>query len=127
MTKYEIIKNWVENVADNDDLVSIVSSVNCWNGALEEYNFYWMDDLDDLFGELRLTEFLDKLAPNFNTGHDGFRDTIYGIESCDISDVAEDIKSNAEEVAEAIAEAMEEYDIDIPSELEEELEEAEEE
>lgn len=127
MTKYEIIKNWVENVADNDDLVSIVSSVNSWNGALEEYNFYWMDELDELFGEMRLTEFLDKLAPNFNTGHDGFRDTYMGIESCDITDVADDIKSNAEEVAEAIAEAMEEDDIDIPSELEEALEEAEEE
>lgn len=117
--KYEIIKNWIENIGDNDDLISVVSSVNSWNGALEEYNFYWMDDLDELFGEMRLTDFLDKLAPNFNTGHDGFKCTIYGIESCDIVDVVNDIKDNAEEIAEAIAEA----DIYLPSELEEALEE----
>jgi hypothetical protein len=123
--KIAIIKNWIEDVASDDDLVSVVNSVTCWNGALGEYNFYWMEDLDELFGEMRLTEFLDKLAPNFNTGHDGFRETIYGIESCDISDVADDIKDNAEEIAEAIAEAMEETDLYLPSSLEDELAEEE--
>lgn len=122
-TKQEIIKNWMENIADNDDLISIIRQVNSWNGSLEEYNFYDMDELDDLFCGVKLTDFLSKLAPNFNHGDDGFRDTIYGIESCSMQDVVDDIKDNIEEVAEAIADAMEEDDIWIPSSLEEELEE----
>ena len=36
-TKQEIIKNWAENIADNDDLISIVRQVNSWNGSLEDY------------------------------------------------------------------------------------------
>lgn len=123
MTKQETIKNWIENTADTNDLISVVSNVNSWNGSLEEYNFYWMEDLDELFGGMRLTEFLDKLSPNFNTGHEGFKDTIYGLESCDAIDVATDIRDNAEEIAEAIAETMGEYDIWLPSSLEELLEE----
>lgn len=122
-TKFEVIKNWMENIADNDDLISIVRQVNGWNGSLEEYNFYDMEDLDELFGGMRLTEFLDKLSSNFNTGHEGFKDTIYGLESCDAIDVVTDIRDNAEEIAEAIAETMGEYDIWIPSSLEELLEE----
>lgn len=120
-TKYEIIKNWIENVADNDDLISIVRQVNGWNGSLEEYNFYDMGELDDLFCDVKLTDFLSKLAPNFNHGDDGFRDTIYGIESCSMQDVVDEIKDNIEEVAEAIADTMEEDDIWIPSTLEDEL------
>lgn len=122
-SKYEIIKNWMENIADNDDLIYIVRQVNSWNGSLEEYNFYDMDELDDLFCGVKLTDFLSKLAPNFNSGDDGFRDTIYGIESCSMQDVVDDIKDNVEEVAEAIANAMEEDDIWIPLSLEELLEE----
>lgn len=121
--KIAIIKNWIENIADTDDLISVVSSVNSWNGNLESYNFYWMDDLNDLFCDCKATELLDKLAPNFNTGHDGFKDTIYGLESCNAIDVATDIRDNAEEIAEAIADAMEEDDIYLPTTLENELEE----
>lgn len=123
MTKQETIKNWIENTADTNDLISVVSGVNSWDGSLEEYTFYWMEDLDELFGEMCLTEFLDKLSPNFNTGHEGFKYTIYGLESCDAIDVATDIRDNAEEIAEAIAKTMGEYDIWLPSSLEELLEE----
>lgn len=122
-TKQEIIKNWIMNIADNDDLISVVSSVNSWNDALSEYRFYWMDELDELFCGCKATELLDKLAPNFNTGHDGFIDTYAGLESCNVIEIATDIRDNAEEVAEAIAEAMEESDIYLPTTLENELEE----
>lgn len=122
-TKFEVIKNWVENIADNDDLISIVRQVNGWNGSLEEYNFYDMDELDELFCDVKLTNFLSDLAPNFNYSDDGFRYTIYGIESCSMQDVVDEIKDNIEEVAEAIADAMEEDNIWISSSLEELLEE----
>ena len=122
MTKYEIIKNWVENIADNDDLVSIVRQVNGYDGSLEEYNYYDMGELDELFCDCKVSEFLEKLAPDFNHADDGFRDTIYGIESCSISDVAENIRANSEEVAECIENNIE-NDIWIPASLENELEE----
>ena len=122
MTKYEIIKNWMMNEASDDDLVSIVRQVNGYDGSLEEYNYYDMGELDELFCDCKVSEFLEKLAPDFNHGDDGFRDTIYGIESCSISDVADEIRSNSEEVAEAIENNLD-NDIWIPASLEEELEE----
>lgn len=120
-SKYEIIKNWIEDIADDSDIIQLVRQVNSWDGSLEEYNFYYMDELDELFGEMKLTDFLSKLAPNFNYSDDGFRDTVYGIESCSIHEVADDIKDNIDEVVEAIADTMEEDDIWIPSSLEEKL------
>lgn len=80
-----------------------------------------MDELDELYGEMKLTDFLSKLAPDFNYSDDGFRATIYGIESCSIHAVADDIKDNIDEVVEAITNAMEEGDIWIPSSLEKKL------
>ena len=120
-SKYEIIKNWIEDIADDSDIIQLVRQVNSWDGSLEEYNFYYMDELDELFCDVKLTDFLSKLAPNFYHGDDGFLDTVYGIESCSIHKVADDIKDNIDEVAEAIADAMEESDIWIPSSLEEKL------
>ena len=122
-SKYEIIKNWIEDIADDSDIIQLVRQVNSWDGSLEEYNFYYMDELDELFCDVKLTDFLSKLAPNFYHGDDGFLDTVYGIESCSIHKVADDIKDNIDEVAEAIADAMEESDIWIPSSLEEKLDE----
>ena len=120
-SKYEIIKNWIEDIADDSDIIQLVRQVNSWDGSLEEYNFYYMDELDELFCDVKLTDFLSKLAPNFYHGDDGFLDTVYGIESCSIHKVADDIKDNTDEVAEAIADAIEESDIWIPSSLEEKL------
>ena len=120
-SKYEIIKNWIEDIADDSDIIQLVRQVNSWDGSLEEYNFYYMDELDELFCDVKLTDFLSKLAPDFNYSDDGFRATIYGIESCSIHDVADDIKDNIDEVVEAITNAMEEDDTWIPSSLEEKL------
>ena len=122
-SKYEIIKNWIEDIADDSDIIQLVRQVNSWDGSLEDYEFFDMDELDELYGEMKLTDFLSKLAPDFNYSDDGFRDTIYGIESCSIHDVADDIKDNIDEVVEAITDAMEEDDIWIPSSLEEKLDE----
>ena len=122
-SKYEIIKNWIEDIADDSDIIQLVRQVNSWDGSLEEYNFYYMDELDELFCDVKLTDFLSKLAPNFYHGDDGFLDTVYGIESCSIYEVADYIKDNIDEVVEAITNAMEEDDIWIPSSLEEKLDE----
>ena len=120
----ETIKNWIENVADDDEILQVVSAVNSWNGSLESYNFYYMDDLNELFYGVKLTDFLSKLADDFDLRADGFRDTIYGLESCDIEDVIDDIKNNIEEVAETISENID--NICIPDSLQELLDEIEE-
>ena len=125
--KIAIIKNWIENIADNDDLVSVVSSVCSWNGSLSEYEFFEMDSLNEFWGGCKVPDFLEKLAPNFNVSDDGYIDTIYGLQSISLADASQDIRDNSEEVAEAIAEAMEEDDIYLPTTLENELEELEEE
>ena len=122
-SKYEIIKNWIEDIADDSDIIQLVRQVNSWDGSLEDYDFFDMYELDELYGEMKLTDFLSNLAPDFNYSDDGFRATIYGIESCSIHDVADDIKDNIDEVVEAITNAMEEDDIWIPSSLEEKLDE----
>ena len=121
----EIIKNWIENVADDSDILQVVSEINSWDGSLEDYRFYWMDDLNELFYGVKPTEFLSKLADDFDLRADGFRDTIYGLESCDIEDVIDDIKNNIEEVAETISENID--NICIPDSLQELLDEQEEE
>ena len=122
-SKYEVVKNWIENEANNRDLISVVSDVFRWDGSLDAYNIYSMDELADLFCDVKLTDFLSKLAPNFNYSDDGFRDTIYGIESCSMREVVYDIKDNIDEVVEAITNVMEECDIWITSSLKEKLDE----
>ena len=121
----EIIKNWIENVADNDDILQVVSEINSWDGSLEDYRFYWMDDLNELFYGVKLTDFLSKLADDFDLRADGFKETIYGLESCDIEDVIDNIKNNIEEVAGKISENID--NICIPDSLQELLDEQEEE
>lgn len=126
-TKFEVIKNWMENEASNEEVVNIVSEVNSWNGSLREYEFYSMDTLNEFWGDCKVTELLEKLAPNFNVSDDGYRDTYMGLESCSIEDAVSDIKDNIDDIVEAIVDAIEETNLYLPSELEEELEEAEEE
>lgn len=122
-TKQEIIENWVENVASDEELVSIVSAVNSYNGSLDSMCYYQMEDINELFYGVKPLELLDKLAKDFDSTQELFKDTIYGLESCSYTEAGEDIKSYADDVAEAITDAMEEDDIWIPSSLEELLEE----
>lgn len=121
-TKFEVIKNWMEK-ASNEEIVNIVSEVNSWNGSLQEYEFYSMDTLNEFWGDCKVTDFLEKLAPNFNVSDDGYRDDYQGLESCSIEDAVSDIKDNIDDVVDAIVDAMEETDLYLPSELKELLEE----
>ena len=121
MEKQEIIKNWIMNIADNDDIISIINQVNSYDGSLEEMCYYEMYMLDEFFCEMKPTEFLQKLARDFDNCAEGFKFTIYGIESTCMEEVAEEIKSYAEDVADAIENTLD--NIYLPSSLEEELEE----
>ena len=39
-SKYEIIKNWIEDIADDSDIIQLVRQVNSWDGSLEDYDFF---------------------------------------------------------------------------------------
>lgn len=121
MTKNEIIKNWIENEASDDELVQIVNEVNSYDGSLEDMCYYEMYMLDEFFCEMKPTEFLQKLARDFDNCAEGFKFTIYGIESTCMEDVVEEIKGYAEDVANAIENNL--GNIYLPSSLEEALEE----
>ena len=126
MEKQEIIKNWIMNIADDSDIISIINQVNSYDGSLESFHYYFMEELDELFCGVKPLDLLDKLAKDFDSTQELFRDDVYGLESCSMVDAIEDIKSYADEVSEGIAETMEEYNnMWIPSSLEEELEENE--
>ena len=94
ITMKSIIKNWIKNEATDDEVIQIVSEVNSWDGSLEEYAFYDMDSLDDFFCDVKPTEFLSKLADDFDVNDEGYKDTMYGLESCSKDDIVEEIKNN---------------------------------
>lgn len=106
----ETIKNWIINEASDDELLQVVSEVNSWDDSLEEYRFYYMDELDEIYCGVKPTEVLEKLADDFNVNDDGFKETIYGLESCSQTDIVEDIRHNADEIAIAIANVLEHID-----------------
>lgn len=125
MTKYEIIKNWIENEASDDDLIQIVNEVNSYNGHLEEYCCYEVEMLNEFFCDTKPTDLLQKLASDFDINTDYIKFSIYGVESTTLEDMVDEIKNYADDIAEAIEDVLD--DIYLPSELEEALEEAEEE
>lgn len=113
---------WITDEATDVELLELVNSINSWCGELEDYRFFYMDELDDLFYGVKPTELLSKLADDFNKNDEGFRDTDNdGLESCNVEDVADDIRCNAEEVAESTVNNMD--NIDLPESLEEYLKE----
>lgn len=123
--KIAIIKNWIEDVASDDDLIQIVNEVNSYNGHLEEYCCYAIEMLNDFFCDTKPTDLLQNLARGFDINTDYFKFSIYGVESTSIEDMADEIRDYSDDIAEAIAEAMEETDFYLPSSLEEELAEEE--
>lgn len=124
MTKYEIIKNWIENEASDDDLIQIVNEVNSYNGHLEEYCCYEVEMLNEFFCDTKPTDLLQKLASDFDINTDYIKFSIYGVESTTLEDMVDEIKNYADDIAEAIEDVLD--DIYLPSELEEALEKAEE-
>ena len=115
------ITTWITDEATDVELLELVNSINSWCGELEEFRYFDMSELDDLFYGVTPTELLSKLADDFDKNAEGFKDTIYGLESCNVEDIADDIRCNAEEVAESTVNNMD--NIDLPKSLEEYLEE----
>jgi hypothetical protein len=74
------IKEFLEDM-DEMDVMSIWNDISSYDGRVD--SIYDMDSLDDFFGEMRVSEFLDKLDGDFNHRDNYFYDTIWGIASTD--------------------------------------------
>lgn len=80
----ELKNDALEMLKDNEELfVELVNELDAWNGFADGYRAYPMYELDELFGDTKLTRFLENLAPDFNFKDEYFTDTIYGISSTD--------------------------------------------
>lgn len=123
--KYEAVMVWLKNVASDEDILNLVDSVNAWNGDLESFRYYRMEDMNEFFCGVKPLDLLDKLASDFDSTKELFKDDVYGLESCDIVDAVSEIKDYVDEVVEAV---INNWDaLDIPVDLENYLEELEEE
>lgn len=74
-TALEMLEN------DGDLFVEMIDELDSWDGFADGYKVYSMDELDELFYDCKVSEFLSKLADGFDLNDDYFADTIYGLES----------------------------------------------
>ena len=84
---YEDRKKYVydlalEKLEEDDVFVEAVKELCSWNGFVEEECFS-MDELDELYGHMKLGDFLDHITSDFNYTDNYFYESIYGLESCD--------------------------------------------
>ena len=97
MTRYEEMMNKaVEMLKKNDDLFcDMVNELDSWNGFADGYRAYPMYELDELFGHMKLTDFLDIITEDFRPSDEYIIDTIWGLESTDW--LADHYRSNVDE------------------------------
>lgn len=82
MTYDEMMTKALEMLENDGDLfVDMVDELDSWDGFADGYKVYSMDELDELFYNCKVSEFLSKLADGFDLNADYFADTIYGLES----------------------------------------------
>lgn len=111
----EIVKNWIKNEATDEEVNELVSELNSWDGSFNELRYYDMDELDDLFCDVKPLALLEKLDDDFDSQDDGFVDNGWKVESCSFRDAVADIRAYAEEIAEHMEEEME--NITLPDSL----------
>ena len=97
MTRYEeMMDKAVEMLKENDELFcDTVNELDSWNGFADGYRAYPMYELDELFGHMNLTDFLDIITEDFRPSDKYFIETIYGLESTDW--IADHYRANVDE------------------------------
>ena len=79
----ELIKKAIEELENNDDLFcEMIDELDSWNGYADGFRCYEMWELDELFCDMKVSDFLSKLG-DFNYRDNYFYCSIYGIESTD--------------------------------------------
>lgn len=92
MTREQQIEQ-AKEILRNEDCVFVecVNALDSWNGFADGFRCYDMCELDDLYGDMRLSEFLDLLTSDFSNADNFFYHSIYGLKSADdIADVYRD-------------------------------------
>lgn len=81
----EMVEKAIEMLNDNDDLfIDMVNELDCYMGFADGFRAYSMWDLDDLFCDDKVSDFLKRIdMTSFNLNDEYFIDTIYGLQSCD--------------------------------------------
>ena len=80
----ELINKAIAELKENDDLfISCIDELDSWNGFADGFRCWEMWELNEIFYDCKVTDFLDKLGRNFNHNDEYFYDSIYGIESTD--------------------------------------------
>lgn len=78
----EMVEKALDMLNNNDDLfVEMVNELDSWDGFADGFRAYPMWELDDLFCDCKVSDFLQKLAPGFDFRDEYMVDTIYGLDS----------------------------------------------
>ena len=86
----------LEMLRDDEGLFcDMVEELDSWNGYADGYRCYEMSEIDELFCDVKVSDFLEKLAPGFSHQDAFFYDSIYGLDSTD--DKADLYRSNVYE------------------------------
>lgn len=97
----------LEMLVNDDDLFcSMIDELDSWNGYADGFRCYEMSELDELFCDVKVSDFLDKLAAGFHHTDEYFYDSIYGIDSTD--DKTDLYRSNVSE-SELLDEIIDKY------------------
>ena len=92
----EMIEKALDMIKTNDDLfVDLVNELDSWDGFADGFRGYPMYELNDLFCDTKVGDFLDMLASDFSHNDEYFIDTVYGLSSCD--DLAAHYRDNVDD------------------------------
>jgi len=85
MTRYsELMNKAIETLKEDARIfVYCIDELDSWNGYADGFRAYDMCEINDIFYGVKVSDFLDKLAPGFHHTDEYFYDSIYGIDSCD--------------------------------------------
>ena len=80
----EMIEKALDMIKTNDDLfVDLVNELDSWDGFADGFRGYHMYELNDLFCDTKVGDFLDMLASDFSHNDEYLIDSVYGLSSCE--------------------------------------------
>lgn len=97
-----------------EQLAEMVQEVNSWDGSLEDFDYMEIEQLDELFHDVKPTEIL-RMAHfgNFDWNDNMFTINAYGnLESINYYEFQEELESNHDEIVERFNELVEDGHIE---------------
>ena len=103
----EMITEAIEALKNNDELFCrCIDELDGCNGFADGFRCYDMCELDELFGQMPLSKFLDIVTDDFNVRDNYIVDTIYGLSS---TDYREDVYRENVDEGELLDELIDKY------------------